>query len=400
MKRLFKHNRVAILVSGFCMGFAIWSNVGQTTIMLLVVMTCVWMMSAVKQPKRSLEKLDNTSVEGQINSDTEFFSVVGDVNRQMIKEMTEQQASYQQIRQLVGESVHRLTDSFSGLHNVSQAQSDMMHTLLNNMHEEDVEEEISDDHLTIKKFIDETTLVMNYFVEFMVSGSLNSMKTVTGIDDMADQVDDIFVLLSDVKSIAEQTNLLALNAAIEAARAGEAGRGFAVVADEVRNLSVRSNQFNDQIKTKMVAAKYAINKTRDLVGQTASEDMTVVVSSKGRVEKMMGRLQEMESSVESSVKEATDLADSIGERTSTAIRSLQFEDIVRQVSEHAEGRMSEIEKFINDFESEVESYAESNSDESIASIRNKLNIFVEQSLEHPGSPASQESMSEGDVELF
>ncbi|MFK8066788.1 MAG: methyl-accepting chemotaxis protein [Gammaproteobacteria bacterium] len=401
MKQLLNHIRLSLFVSGLCIGFALWSNTGQTTIILLVVMALCWITSSAMQYKRSIGKLGNDLVGSQGNSDADFLSVVGDVNRQMVKEMNQQQNSFQQIRQLVEESVSLLTESFSGLHGVSQAQSDMMHSLLNDMNEEAqaVESEL-DDQLTIKKFVTETTTVMDYFVGFMVSGSLNSMQTVSGIDDMAEHVDDIFALLSDVKSIADQTNLLALNAAIEAARAGEAGRGFAVVADEVRNLSVRSNQFNDQIKTKMVEAKAAISKTRDLVGQTASEDMSVVVTSKGRVEQMMNDLQEMENSVEDSVKEATILADDIGVRSSTAIRSLQFEDIVRQVSEHAEGRMSEIGKFINDFESEVESYAETNSGDSIASMRNKLKVFVEQSLESPGSPASQKSMSEGDVELF
>lgn len=399
MKKIILNNRIAFLVSSLCLGIAVWMGMGLAVISLLMTTVFVWTLTAGRRISNASEMSMGVSQEQLSDGEhADFYSAVGDVNRQMIKEMAEQQSSFQQIRSLVEGSVHTLSNSFNGLHNDSQSQSDLMHSLLNNMGEgEQVAEE---ENLTLNKFIGETSSVMDYFVQFMVDGSMNSMKTVSGIDDMGEQMDGIFDLLSDVHSIAEQTNLLALNAAIEAARAGEAGRGFAVVADEVRNLSVRSNQFNEQIRSKMLAAQSVIGDMRELVGKTASEDMTMIVSGKGRIDQMMTGLQEMESFVEASVKDAAQLADSIDERTMKAIQSLQFEDIVRQVSEHAENRMSDIEVFINNFEGEIEAYARTNSSESVAAIRESLNKFVEQSMENPGSPASQESMSEGGIELF
>jgi len=93
-------------------------------------------------------------------------------------------------------------------------------------------------------------------------------------DEIDASFKEVIEHLDEINKINSQTNLLALNAAIEAARAGDAGRGFSVVADEVRALSVRTDEFNEQISAKLADTETMFKQSVESLDIAAQADLT------------------------------------------------------------------------------------------------------------------------------
>ena len=177
-----------------------------------------------------------------------------------------------------------------------------------------------------------------------------SQRSITGLaDEVADASQTIHELdthaqkisgiLATISGIAEQTNLLALNAAIEAARAGEQGRGFAVVADEVRVLSRRTHDSTAEIQQMIEAlqqttrrAVSGMESSRQLAG-TSVEDAEAANLSLGQINEAIGAISDMATQIAAAAEEQTSVTGEISRNTEN-IRHVS-QDLAEQAREEA-----------------------------------------------------------------
>ncbi|GGY59909.1 methyl-accepting chemotaxis protein [Marinobacter zhanjiangensis] len=158
----------------------------------------------------------------------------------------------------------------------------------------------------------------------------NINNTVHHIEELATKAGDIGAVLDVIRGIADQTNLLALNAAIEAARAGEAGRGFAVVADEVRGLARRTQDSTTEIETMISAVQNGSENARQAMASSSERSGEVLSIAReagnalARIAEAVTEINDRNASIASGAEEQAQVARDV-DRNLVNIRDLAAE---------------------------------------------------------------------------
>lgn len=210
---------------------------------------------------------------------------------------------------------------------------------------------------TVQEIASQTEATTRIVMETVEAAEATN-RNVQTLSESAEHIGSVVNLIRD---IAEQTNLLALNATIEAARAGEAGRGFAVVASEVKELAEQTSKATDEISGRITGIQTSVKDAAGAIGHIAekvSEIKTLTSSVAGAIEEQRAANQEIARSARSASDSTGEAANSMsvvsGAVMQTSDEAGSVNNASTLVSEASDNLAVEVEKFLADVTKDVE----------------------------------------------
>jgi methyl-accepting chemotaxis protein len=271
----------------------------------------------------------------------EFTELLDECERQCRVQFVSINSDVERTLALLADAIRQLTTSFEGMTSLTDEQRSVAVAVTSDGGHGDGTKQFDD-------FVVNTLQIVGEIVQNVVANSKLGVELVEMTDGIARHAQKVRGLLTEIGAIAKQTNLLALNAAIEAARAGEAGRGFAVVADEVRDLSGRTRQFSQQINVLMETMQESVHQTERAIQRMAGQDMTFALESKQRVEDIVKAMEGQNRARRTAIDRLADGSSQVADQVTRAVTALQFQDMVSQLMEHVTERVAALQGVLDE----------------------------------------------------
>lgn len=381
--------------------YVIVPDAGWSTVVAMFVLGLLWRAVALFSVGETKSQVV-TDVAEERELMGEFRNLLHECAGQFSHQFEATRGEIGRVQSLLQDAIDDLTASFHGMHAQTVEQQRLSLSVTTGS------EDGGEAAVQFDSFVRDTSNVMQRVVDNIVGNSKLGMELVDLTDSIARHAQDVQGILSEIGAIAKQTNLLALNAAIEAARAGEAGRGFAVVADEVRDLSARTTQFSQQINALMQGMQVSVKQTETAIQNMASQDMTFALESKQQVEEIIHTMERQNMARIQALGALGGSAAEIETLVGKAITALQFQDMVSQLLGHVLRRVDALGGVIDQMHGLGQTLDREairpDPRAAIDSLREEQGRIIAAlkgvETQTINNPVAQKAMTQGDIELF
>lgn len=367
---------------------ALWPQSTLSLFVLGTVLCAVWSVAVIVHSRSSVVQVVGQTAASAVGPDTgAAHELLAGAATSVQTQCDQMREELDRVQTLLQEAIEGLTASFVSMQYETSDQRSTALSLTG-----------GDGRFDFEGFVAETSGTMQRVVDSVVQNSKLGMELVELTDGVARETEGVRKLLGEIAGISKQTNLLALNAAIEAARAGEAGRGFAVVADEVRTLSSRTDDFSQQIVTLVDRVQLKVAQTEKALATMAGQDMTFALDSKLRVESVVRGLEIMHLRRQKSIEEIGASVERVNEAVAAAVTSLQFQDMTSQLIGHVQRRIGNVDGVMRSVHELSDAAAHG---QTTALLTSMVSEALEKLIAADSSnPVAQQAFREGEIELF